>query len=351
MGERILPGTFTLRKTEVRGSSDLASVSVVVPAFNEESQIASCLESILESHYAVVEIIVVDDNSTDKTVEVASKYPVRIIRRGSRGERCVARNDGIQAAQGEIVAFVDADCTVDPDWLEILISDFTGERIVGVGGVVLTKESALVAKYRSFIQKEPYSESNKPVEASCLPGGNSCYRSEVLKDIGGFDPAFFRLECLDLGLRLRAKGYSLVGDPRAVVWHTHEGSLKRWLEGEYGSGLSAISFLNLRKTHGIMATQLRQAAFMVFLILILATLAGILPYVITLSVGAVGFLFESIRAAYRVVDAVAHYKNLKYAVMLPIELLLRAAVYVGYAVALLTAIAKFVARLGQLLIP
>jgi glycosyltransferase involved in cell wall biosynthesis len=337
-------------ENNVDGSSELTPVSVIVPAFNEEDRIASCLESILQSHYANLEIIVVDDNSTDRTVELASRYPVKVIRRPSRGEKCVARNDGIKAAQAEIVAFVDADCTVNSDWLTILISNFTDKRIAGVGGIVLTHSSGLIAKYRSFIQRETYCDSNEPVETHCLPGGNSCYRTEILRDVGGFDPAFFRHEYLELGLRLRRKGFLLVGDPRAIVWHGHEDRLSRWLKGDYASGLSALSFLNFHKTHGLMATQLRQIAFIGFLILVPVATAGILPSLTVVYVAAVGFLFEFVRAGYRVVEAVVHYKNPSYLVMLPIELMLRAALYAGYAVGLLTVAARCTVWLGQRLL-
>ena len=84
-----------------------SQVSVVIPAYNEEERIAKCLASVSATGFPELDIIVVDDNSKDRTAEVAARYPVHVIRRPSRGGIAAARNDGTKAALGRIIAFVD----------------------------------------------------------------------------------------------------------------------------------------------------------------------------------------------------------------------------------------------------
>jgi glycosyltransferase involved in cell wall biosynthesis len=110
---------------------------------------SACLNSVFGIRYLDLDVIVVDDNSTDRTAEVASRYPAWLIERPKRGGIAVARNDGIGVASGEIVAFVDADCEVNKDWLDLLTSHFTDNMIAGIGGVTLTKEDCWPPTLRS----------------------------------------------------------------------------------------------------------------------------------------------------------------------------------------------------------
>jgi len=320
----------------------LPFVSVVIPAYNEESQIARCLKSVIETGYPNLEIIVVDDNSTDSTVEVASKYPVQVIRRQLRGGIAAARNDGVEAARGKIVAFVDSDCAVDKPWLDLLLSHYADSKIAGVGGVIGTRDSSLIAKYRSFLGREEYADSPNPVCGTlCIPGGNSSYRTDVFHSIGGFDPAFARprgYEELELGYRLTEGGYVLVGEPRAVVWHLREGSLRGWIALAYATGYVALRFLGRYRRRRFLGLQVRQIAFLVLLILFAISLTGIISLPSVILVGEGALLLETLRVVIRSFRAIVHYRNPAYLVMVPVELMLTAISCLGYAVALLTAL-------------
>ncbi len=119
-------------------------ISVVVPSFNEEENIAQCLVSL--SHQTVdkneYEIIVVDGGSTDKTCEIARKYANKVFIQTSK-KVGGARNDGVMASKGDIIASTDADCIPPPDWIECIREDFSDPAVVQVFGPVYPIEESI----------------------------------------------------------------------------------------------------------------------------------------------------------------------------------------------------------------
>ncbi|HNX17921.1 MAG TPA: glycosyltransferase [Methanoregula sp.] len=119
-------------------------ISVIVPSFNEEANIAQCLVSL--SHQTInkseYEIIVVDGGSTDKTCEIARRYADMVFIQTSK-KVGGARNDGVMAAKGDIIATTDADCILPPDWLECIKNDFSDTAVVQVYGPVYPIEEGL----------------------------------------------------------------------------------------------------------------------------------------------------------------------------------------------------------------
>ena len=108
------------------------SVTVIVPVKNAENTIGRCLESVFVQTLEPLEVIIVDGHSTDETINIAKNYPVKIIYEDYGTIGC-ARQIGINRAKGEHVAFTDADCIPQPNWLENLMQDI-GNGVVGVGG-------------------------------------------------------------------------------------------------------------------------------------------------------------------------------------------------------------------------
>jgi len=110
-------------------------VSVIIPAYNEESTIESCLKSLLNQTIEkdTYELIVVDDGSTDSTPEIIKRYPVKLFRQENSGP-ATARNLGAKNSSGEIILFTDADCIADPNWIEEMISPFIDEEVIAVKG-------------------------------------------------------------------------------------------------------------------------------------------------------------------------------------------------------------------------
>jgi glycosyltransferase involved in cell wall biosynthesis len=108
-----------------RAQQNLPFISVVVPVRNGEAMIGDCIESILACDYPGErhEVLVVDNASTDRTPEVVSEHPVRLLNEPQRGVS-FARNRGIAESSGEILAFIDGDCLADPSWLRELARPF-----------------------------------------------------------------------------------------------------------------------------------------------------------------------------------------------------------------------------------
>lgn len=109
-------------------------LSVIIPTYNEENYIADCLQSLMKQTEKPDEIIVVDNNSTDKTAEIAKTFPgVKVVNEKKQG-MIPARNKGFDSAQYDIIARTDADTIVPKNWIKRIKKHFADEKIVGVSG-------------------------------------------------------------------------------------------------------------------------------------------------------------------------------------------------------------------------
>jgi glycosyltransferase involved in cell wall biosynthesis len=108
-------------------------VSVVIPVFNEEKYIGQCLKSLMEQEEKADEIIVINNNCNDRTIEICKKFPVKIVREKKQGI-ISARNKGFNSAQFEIIARCDADVIAPKDWIKNIKQNFKKKDIVAVGG-------------------------------------------------------------------------------------------------------------------------------------------------------------------------------------------------------------------------
>ncbi|HSW98193.1 MAG TPA: glycosyltransferase family A protein [Candidatus Saccharimonadales bacterium] len=107
-------------------------VSVIIPVYNEEAYIHACLESVINQKEPADEIIVVDNNSIDNTPTIAKAFPeVKIVKEAKQG-MIPARNKGFNSAKYEIIAKIDADTRVSPDWIQRIKKNFQDESIIGV---------------------------------------------------------------------------------------------------------------------------------------------------------------------------------------------------------------------------
>src|SRR3989475_428216 len=223
---------------ELPALSEYPKVSVVVCAYNAESTMAPCLDSLRDLRYPTYEVVVVDDGSTDRTGHIADEYDdFHVIHQENKG-LSAARNVGIAASTGDIIAFTDSDCVVDPDWLHYLVATFLTSGKAAVGGPNLPPpEDSVVASCVAASPGGPLHVLLNDEEAEHIPGCNMAFRREVLEEIGGFDPIYRAAgDDVDVCWRLQERGHRIAFSPAAMVWHFRRNTVKAYVGQQRGYG-------------------------------------------------------------------------------------------------------------------
>jgi glycosyltransferase involved in cell wall biosynthesis len=214
---------------------DSAKVSVVIPVYNEEKYLAKCLDSLMKQKVKADEIIVVDNNSTDRSVEIAKKYPVRIITEKKQGI-IQARNHGFNVARYTIIARTDADTILPASWIKRIKAAFEDKLVVGISGPATFYE---LPKYVEYTRHSKFASSliiksyNKIVKQilkhNCLFGPNMAIRKEAwnkIKDSACLDDKKVH-EDLDLSIHLAP--YGKIKFINSLIVKT---SVRRWKRPE-----------------------------------------------------------------------------------------------------------------------
>ncbi len=272
-------------------------VSIVVPVYNRADEIGACIESLLDLDYppARREIIVVDDGSRDHTAAVVRRYDVRLLAMSGNCGQSAARNRGVRAAAGEIVAFIDSDCTAEPRWLRDLLPYFSDPRIALVGGRVdahdrqswldryETTHSALNMGAKVRLGAAPHSDFYVP---TC----NMLVRRQAFEAVGGLDEGLRVGEDVDLCWRLKAKGCRGLYVPSGPVRHRHRNRFWSNFKRRYEYGTSeAVLYERHPEVNKRFPWQTAGLA------LIWLAVAGLLARSwITLPAGALVLLFEGV---------------------------------------------------------
>ena len=214
-------------------------VSVVVACYNGGRTLNACLESLEKLRYPDFEIILVDDGSTDDTPKIAAAHPrARCFKHSENLGLSVARNTGIAAATGEIVAFTDADCRADEDWLYYLVADLLEGGFAGIGGHnFLPADDSHTAAAVLVSPGGPAHVMLTDREAEHVPGCNMAFHKAALAEIGGFDPIFRRAgDDVDLCWRLEQRGLKIGFSPGGFVWHYRRSNVRAYLKQQSGYG-------------------------------------------------------------------------------------------------------------------
>ncbi|MEU0738414.1 glycosyltransferase [Streptomyces sp. NPDC006134] len=245
------------------------SASVVVATRERAGQLARALDSLLAQDHPDFEIVVVDNApATDETRElVERKYGerVRYVREPVPG-LAIAHNRGLAAVRGEVVAFTDDDVVADPRWLTELTAPFaTDPRLGCATGLILparlrTPAQVLLESHGGFAKgftPRTYDPKDPPDDEPLFPftagrfgsGANMAFRTEVLRSVGGFDPATGAGTRARGGddlygfVRVLAQGHRLHYTPQALVWHHHRETWKDLETQAYGYGAGLTAYL------------------------------------------------------------------------------------------------------------
>lgn len=202
---------------------DRPFVSVVIAARNAAAHLEDCLQSVLGQQYPrdAYEVIVVDNGSTDDTAAIAARLGVRVVTQPRPGV-ARARNAGVLASRGEIVAFVDSDCVAEPDWLGNLLAGAEDPKVGCLAGVIIARETDHLLphwfEYRRFTDQARLLSFTPPVAA----GANVAYRRRVFETVGLYDERFFAAEDNDIFWRMLCTDRFIVRfQQNARVRHAH----------------------------------------------------------------------------------------------------------------------------------
>lgn len=204
-------------------------ISVVVTIRNEEKHIRDLLDSLVVQEQPF-EVIIVDAYSTDKTEEIVKSYEekysyIKFFRKG--GMRGDSRNFGVEVSNSDVVAFTDGDCIANPFWLARI------RKSLGEGDIVAGK--TITMGYHAFVELDRVELYYKGFDLT-YPSCNLAYKKHVFEDAQGFDPKFVTAEDIDLNFRSVQKGYRIIYNEDAIIYHRARSSFVGFFKQAFWNG-------------------------------------------------------------------------------------------------------------------
>ncbi len=237
-----------LRLERAAEPEDYPKVSAIIPVRDQPEDLAECLQSLTQLNYPEdrLEVLVVDDGSRRSLAVVTQSFNVKLIRLAESQGAAACRNIGAESASGDILAFLDADCVADKDWLREIIPFFRVEGVGAVGG--------FVAGYYRERYLDRYEEVASPLNMGqrlifevdarstfYVPTCNLLVDSQAFRETGGFKPGMHVGEDVDFCWRMRSLGYNLLYIPSGRVAHKHRNHLPQMLRRRSDYGTSEAS--------------------------------------------------------------------------------------------------------------
>jgi GT2 family glycosyltransferase len=258
-------------------------LTVYIPCYNASRYIESSIQALLGQTHPPDELLVIDDGSTDNSFELASRFPVRIVRHEKNKGLAAVRNTAFAHASHPLIAAVDADVLPEPSWLEALLSNFDDPRVAGGGGRLIEAYHTTPADaWRAVQMTQDLGLERIDIEYPShkrLGGFGTLFRKDAVLAVGGYNERYrTNFEDVDLCERLLAAGHKLVFEPRAVAFHQRRDSIRsvirtswnwdfyfHYFRGGYNNIWLKI-LLNFRAARALIWSHLRHRLFSFLLV-------------------------------------------------------------------------------------
>ena len=219
--------------------------SIIIASYNEGENLKKCLASLqaIDSHKESFEIIVIDNNSTDNTAEIVKNFPEVVYLQEKRQGAAFARNKGVQHSKSDIVVFLDADTSVTKKWLYHMTESFQNKKIGAIGGAIYPfSKNNIFSRYLGVSLFLRYPRYKERKEIKGYPSCNLAIRKELIAE--GFDTSTFTTygEDKDICWQILRKGYKVIFEPDAIIYHRHPENLSELLKLLVKSSLGRVNF-------------------------------------------------------------------------------------------------------------
>ena len=214
------------------------SMRVIICAYNAAATLDECLRHTMALEYPNLEIVVVDDGSTDNTAAIARQYAgVRLVSIEHSGLGA-ARNEGLRASTGDLVAYLDSDAYPSPEWPFYLVLGLDRANVGGVGGPNLAPRTDPLGS--QVVAQSPGGPAHVLLaddRAEHVPGCNMAFWRLVLDEVAGFDPVYTAAgDDVDVCWKVLDRRWEIGFHAAAVVWHHRRGGLLHYLRQQRGYG-------------------------------------------------------------------------------------------------------------------
>ena len=227
---------------------DWGKVSVMIPAYNEVLAITNVISHVLKSNYHNLELIMIDDGSTDETFAVASKafgnHPkVRLLRKPNGG-KASALNYGLRYATGDFIVSIDGDTLMQPDTINELLFKFNDPRVAAVAGCVkVANPRNLLTRWQEVEYMIGQNLDRQALEyvngMNTVPGALGAFRREIIKEVGGYQPDTLA-EDTDITIRILRRGYHVAYAPKAIAMTEAPETVKQLLRQRFRWSYGAL---------------------------------------------------------------------------------------------------------------
>ncbi|MFC1893546.1 glycosyltransferase [Chloroflexota bacterium] len=211
---------------------DTQDISIIIPAYNAEKTISDCITAVFNlQHNGNIEVLVVNDGSSDRTGEIASSFPNIKVINVPNGGAARATNIGINNTRYDIVVSLDADTILEPDWLKQILPQFSDSAVAVVGGYAYTGNKSLIGRVMGYDVELRMDAIDG--ETDHLYTMNTAYRREVFSNIGFFNENLRSAYDSDISRRIKAAGYRIRLSREAKCTHFWRDDFKGYMKQQY----------------------------------------------------------------------------------------------------------------------